>query len=194
MKSSLYGEFNDFTNCDSNDLRDGVDIVVGSDKDFVYRIAQNNPNHLVINFVRSKDILLSFYHKAYFQWCVSYVGWLVSVSQRQYPRFSSPISYFKTFFHHLVSMVVQSFLEEMTNIQVNAVYIADMDAIAFPNNYDEDSVTQRADFESALTDLASLANLFILPSNSYYTGFYGFWENSETVRSKHPSHVAPFCH
>lgn len=57
MKSSLYGDFNDFTNYDSNDPRDGVDIVVGSDKDLVYKIASNNPHHVVINFVRSKDIL-----------------------------------------------------------------------------------------------------------------------------------------
>ena len=47
-------------NCDSNDPRDGIDIVVGSDKDLVYKIASNNPHHIVINFVRSKDILSLF--------------------------------------------------------------------------------------------------------------------------------------
>lgn len=60
MKSSLYGNFHDLVNCDSNDPRDGIDIVVGSDKDLVYKIASNNPRHIVINFVRSKDILSLF--------------------------------------------------------------------------------------------------------------------------------------
>lgn len=80
-----------------------------------------------------------------------------------------------------ISTVVHSFFEEMAPIQVNAVYIADMDTIAFPNNYDEDSVIQRADFESVLAAFASLTNLFFIPSNNYYAGFYGYYKSSETV-------------
>ena len=79
---------------------------------------------------------------------------------------------------------MQTFLEEISNIQVNAVYIVDMDTLVFPNNYDEDSVIQRTDFESILTAFASLANYFVIPSNKYYAGFYGYWKSSETVDSK----------
>ena len=85
------------------------------------------------------------------------------------------------FFRDSISTVVHSFFEEMAAIQVNAVYIADMDTIAFPNNYDEDSVIQRDDFESILAAFASLANLFFIPSNNYYAGFYGYYKSSEIV-------------
>ena len=112
------------------------------------------------------------------------VFWMIS-THRSRVVFLSRSSHFRfqnVFCDYYVSTVVHSFFEEMAAIQVNAVYIADLDTIAFPNNYDEDSVIQRADFESILAAFASLANLFFIPSNNYYAGFYGYYKSSEIVR------------
>ena len=69
----------------------------------------------------------------------------------------------------------------MENLRINTVYVADIDTIAFPFDYDQDSVTQMKDFEVILSSFASLANVFAIPYNSVYVGYYATWKNSETV-------------
>ena len=56
----------------------------------------------------------------------------------------------------------------MENLRINTVYVADIDTIAFPFDYDQDSVTQVKDFEIILSSFASLANVFAIPYNSVY--------------------------
>lgn len=69
----------------------------------------------------------------------------------------------------------------MENLRINTVYVADIDTIAFPFDYDQDSVTQVKDFEIILSSFASLANIFAISYNSVYVGYYATWKNSETV-------------